>query len=512
MPAQKRSSNPHQGDEEDSQQQQQRQRRKQSRRSGGGDQAATSSRRSVVQPQEVDQLNEQQQEEDQPGSGDQDPVEENPEEDSDGSGTDPEDFDEFVTVFRSDLRNNDFNERHFFAELFEARKDVECPICLGIIKKTRTVMGCLHRFCRECIDKSMRLGNNECPACRIHCASRRSLRDDLDYDALIDAIYPDVEKYEEEELVFREEDKTRNKQIQASIEQISKRQLEALNRRRKFGKDGDDVSPARVPRSGRNSYSRRRNPRVDLEAYDGNGNNNDCDGSENPSPADNRGTEIRLRRPKRRTTAQPSTSSPSTADPDGVENSAAPIREEIGNLHGPIHNPETLTWGRGGARSHTRHGSGGGSRANRGTRLSKLIDHLESVGNNTYESEVHLSLVSLDKAKFPNLEKPYLCCPSTLSIEHLREHVAQEIKSQVGDLEIMSVARKEEEEAKGKSIAVESSNVPNSLPRILNWPDMRLQVLEGQETLAGLSCSSNSREVILAYGRMDTSQVQLSTV
>jgi len=28
----------------------------------------------------------------------------------------------------------------------------------GIIKKTRTVMECLHRFCRECIDKSMRLG------------------------------------------------------------------------------------------------------------------------------------------------------------------------------------------------------------------------------------------------------------------------------------------------------------------------------------------------------------------
>lgn len=40
--------------------------------------------------------------------------------------------------------------------------------------------------------------NNECPACRIHCASRRSLRDDLDFDSLINAIYPDVEKYEEE--------------------------------------------------------------------------------------------------------------------------------------------------------------------------------------------------------------------------------------------------------------------------------------------------------------------------
>lgn len=125
-------------------------------------------------------------------------------------------------------------------------------------------MECLHRFCRECIDKSMRLGyvfkrlpspflfkwniqvkfayiyfvwrclkileslnlwpdmsisyldmqsaqlefwllvtgshcrNNECPACRTHCASRRSLRDDPNYDALIAAIYPDIDKYEEE--------------------------------------------------------------------------------------------------------------------------------------------------------------------------------------------------------------------------------------------------------------------------------------------------------------------------
>ncbi len=31
-------------------------------------------------------------------------------------------------------------------------------LCIGIIRKTRTVMECLHRFCRECIDKSMRLG------------------------------------------------------------------------------------------------------------------------------------------------------------------------------------------------------------------------------------------------------------------------------------------------------------------------------------------------------------------
>nr|KYP39529.1 E3 ubiquitin-protein ligase RING2 [Cajanus cajan] len=69
-------------------------------------------------------------------------------------------------------------------------------ICIGVIRKTRTVMECLHRFCRQCIDKAIRTGKNECPTCRAHCASRRSLRDDPNYDALISAIYPDIDKYE----------------------------------------------------------------------------------------------------------------------------------------------------------------------------------------------------------------------------------------------------------------------------------------------------------------------------
>ncbi|KAH6815965.1 RING 1A [Perilla frutescens var. hirtella] len=49
-------------------------------------------------------------------------------------------------------------------------------------------------------------------ACRTHCASRRSLRDDPNYDALIAALYPDIDKYEEEELAFHEEERDRNKQ------------------------------------------------------------------------------------------------------------------------------------------------------------------------------------------------------------------------------------------------------------------------------------------------------------
>ncbi|PSS10222.1 E3 ubiquitin-protein like [Actinidia chinensis var. chinensis] len=144
----------------------------------------------------------------------QERTEDNEETDGSGSSTDG-DKDELVAV-----------------ELEDMRKEVQCPICLGIIRKTRTVMECLHRFCRECIDKSMRLGNNECPACRAHCASRRSLRDDPNFDALIAVLYPDIDKYEEEELALYEEDKARNNQIQASIAQAFRRQSEALGKKR----------------------------------------------------------------------------------------------------------------------------------------------------------------------------------------------------------------------------------------------------------------------------------------
>ena len=60
-----------------------------------------------------------------------------------------------------------------------------CPVCLGYMKKTFIVMECLHRFCGECIQKCLRLGKKECPSCRVHIPSRRSLRPDLNYDALV---------------------------------------------------------------------------------------------------------------------------------------------------------------------------------------------------------------------------------------------------------------------------------------------------------------------------------------
>lgn len=63
--------------------------------------------------------------------------------------------------------------------------DLSCPICLRVIRKAVTTIECLHRFCTECIEKSLRLGQKECPTCRERCPSRRFLRPDPNFDALI---------------------------------------------------------------------------------------------------------------------------------------------------------------------------------------------------------------------------------------------------------------------------------------------------------------------------------------
>ncbi|XP_010260274.1 PREDICTED: putative E3 ubiquitin-protein ligase RING1a isoform X3 [Nelumbo nucifera] len=202
------------------------------------------------------------------------------EEDFDGSpSSSGGDKDEFVLVRLSDVR-----------------KEVQCPICLGIIRKTRTVMECLHRFCRECIDKSMRLGNNECPACRTHCASRRSLRDDPNYDALIAALYPDIDKYEEEELAFHEEEKNRNKQvflgqIQASIAQTLRRQSEALGRRRTTAKATAAAFVRKSQGNYRNLRGRRSSRGSEIQGSDDDDEANG-DGGKDSSSADERSTEL----------------------------------------------------------------------------------------------------------------------------------------------------------------------------------------------------------------------------
>lgn len=68
--------------------------------------------------------------------------------------------------------------------------ELMCPICLDILKNTMTTKECLHRFCHDCIITALRAGNKECPTCRKKLISKRSLRRDPNFDALISKIYP----------------------------------------------------------------------------------------------------------------------------------------------------------------------------------------------------------------------------------------------------------------------------------------------------------------------------------
>lgn len=65
--------------------------------------------------------------------------------------------------------------------------DLQCIICMGIFQETTTVMECLHRFCRKCIQTSISK-RKACPFCRKPVPSKRHLRPDPAFDALIKLI------------------------------------------------------------------------------------------------------------------------------------------------------------------------------------------------------------------------------------------------------------------------------------------------------------------------------------
>ncbi|GAB4831171.1 hypothetical protein Ancab_005178 [Ancistrocladus abbreviatus] len=370
------------------------------------------------------------------------------------------DQDEFIVVRLSDIR-----------------KEVQCPICLGIIRKTRTVMECLHRFCRECIDKSMRMGNNECPACRTHCASRRSLRDDPNYDALITALYPDIDQYEEEELTFHEEERARNRQIQASIAQISRRQSEALGKKRKRSQG---------------NLRRRRNYRSDDDDDDANGN----DGPKDSSSADERSTEVKPKR-ARRWRGQPS-SAAGSGDGACDENDSEANKESAIASGGLVGSSEILAWGKGGMRSHTRYGggSGGNGKHGRNSRLAKLVDHLRNLEENENELDVHLMLVSLDEQKAPGLQQLYLCCKPALSVKQLCEFISVQTSLQAEELEILAVKEMQSKLACQASLGIQLPGSTN-----LDACKDELQLLDLQETVAGVRASCNTVQgyLMLAY-------------
>ncbi|KAK3165692.1 hypothetical protein QOZ80_1AG0036500 [Eleusine coracana subsp. coracana] len=331
------------------------------------------------------------------------------------------------------------NDEFMLVKLAEIRKEVQCPICLGIIRKTRTVMECLHRFCRDCIDKSMRLGNNECPACRTHCASRRSLRDDPNYDALIAALYPDIDKYEEEELAFGEEEKTRNKKIQESIEETIRKQTEAVGKKqRSKAKETATVFARKYRRNmRRRGKGRTIAPDISTSGSDDEEREeeNTNDATKDLSSAEDRSPDLRHNKGRKRPVSQPSPArSVGSTDHVFEENNEFVGGKEI-FATSPLQG-EMLAWGKNGARSQTRYGSGAGSngRMTRGGRIPKLLDHLRNTDGLDKECHVYLLLLPLDGQ--PNMEKPYLSCRPTLSIRHLIQFIALRLSRQVEELEM----------------------------------------------------------------------------
>lgn len=99
--------------------------------------------------------------------------------------------------------------------------ELMCPICLDMLKNTMTTKECLHRFCSDCIVTALRSGNKECPTCRKKLVSRRSLRRDSNFDALISKIYPSRDEYEaHQRRVLERLNRLHNKEaLSSSIEE-----------------------------------------------------------------------------------------------------------------------------------------------------------------------------------------------------------------------------------------------------------------------------------------------------
>ncbi|KAK7257419.1 hypothetical protein RIF29_31392 [Crotalaria pallida] len=349
--------------------------------------------------------------------------------------------------------------------------------------------------------------NNECPACRRHCASRRSLRDDPNYDALIAALFPDIESYEEEELEFHDEENDRNKQIQASIAKVAQHQSEALVKRRR------DTLGAFVTRSHRNRrkvLSSRQNQVVDVQGSVDKEEENENNEKE-PSSADEQCEESRKIKRKRQTRVHTSQSSSSMVSAIGgsTESDMDGSGESRGISSRRVSKPRKLTWGRGSFRSPTRHGIGSASNSKISCsgRISKLVDYLCSLDENMDEElDVHLVLVPLDKQSVPSLQRPHLCCRPTLSVKHLCEYVACQTHLPAEDVELLAV--------KGRSITCcdkpgnDSSSLMHDeiMTSIIDPSKDETGTLQDHETLAGLKskCISKREHLILAYRRKES--------
>ncbi|CAK9273339.1 unnamed protein product [Sphagnum jensenii] len=373
--------------------------------------------------------------------------------------------------------DDDDDKEYMDLHLPDLRKEMQCPICLGIIRKTRTVMECLHRFCRQCIDKSMRLGNNECPACRTHCASRRSLRDDPKFDNLVAALYPNVDQYEAEEMAEFGDQIHVNRQIQENIADTFKRQSAAITRRRttaaailrkahgKFWNTQSRQVRGRGRGRGRGGGRGFRSYKED-ESYGSGKAQSAMSGDETQSEPERKKWGFKGQVSEHTTGEESSDAKPASDERPGSLSQHEMSTELTGreadyeDASLTTKREALKTWARAGARSHTRHGSitgapgsNGKNRIMRPSLLGKdIVDALVAAARTQIEEEfvVHLSLQPLndgmdDEDTLPSLRKPYLSCPPNMTIQHLCKFLTtQLLPTPEVELEILVESKSEQ--------------------------------------------------------------------
>ncbi len=125
-----------------------------------------------------------------------------------------------------------------------------CPVCLCLMREP-VVTECMHRFCTECIEKSLRLGKKECPSCRAPVPTRRALRRDANMAGLIATLYPDREAYEDAQF---EAMRSSNRE---SSRQLQKQRRDEWTRQLKRQREVDRAEAAAVrERAQSSSYAR----------------------------------------------------------------------------------------------------------------------------------------------------------------------------------------------------------------------------------------------------------------
>ena len=80
-------------------------------------------------------------------------------------------------------------------DFISAEKEVECPICLETVTGTVIQTVCGHKFCKQCIDTSLKT-QDKCPICRRQAPLRKYVPDPIlcrlqQQEKQMDDVHPD---------------------------------------------------------------------------------------------------------------------------------------------------------------------------------------------------------------------------------------------------------------------------------------------------------------------------------